>query len=267
MISGRTRVFALLGDPVAHSLSPVMQNAAFRVLGLDAAYIALKCAAEQVASLAVELAAAGGGGNATIPHKGVLAAALARPSASVGAIGGANTFWGDDGALAGDNTDVAGILDALALLEAPGSAWLVIGTGGSARAVAAAAAEQGAALAVRSRDQARADRFGEWAAGRGVAAADPAACEVLINATPLGLQSGDALPARPQDHPRARWALDLVYAPGTTPWVRAMARAGLRAIDGREVLVGQGRLAIERWFPGIRAPVDVMRAAVQRALA
>ncbi|MGH7533608.1 MAG: shikimate dehydrogenase family protein [Gemmatimonadales bacterium] len=267
MISGRTRVFALLGDPVAHSLSPVMQNAAFRVLGLDAAYIALKCAADQVASLATALAAAGGGGNATIPHKGVLAAALARPSASVGTIGGANTFWGEGGALAGDNTDIAGILDALALLDVPGSAWRVIGTGGSARAVAAAAAERGAALAVRSRDETRAARFSEWAAGLGVTAADPSACEVLINATPLGLQGGDALPVRPQDHPRAKWALDLVYAPGATPWVRSAVRAGLRAQDGREVLVGQGRLALELWFPGTRAPVDVMRAAVQRALA
>ncbi|HET7024096.1 MAG TPA: hypothetical protein VFI39_02700, partial [Gemmatimonadales bacterium] len=115
MISGRTRTFALLGDPVAHSLSPVMQNAAFRVLGIDAVYIALKCAAEQVAALATELAAVGGGGNATIPHKGVLAAALARPSAVVTSLAGANTFWGEGGALAGDNTDVAGVLDALAL--------------------------------------------------------------------------------------------------------------------------------------------------------
>lgn len=267
MISGRTRTFALLGDPVAHSLSPVMQNAAFRVLGLDAVYVALKCAADQVASLATELVAAGGGGNATIPHKGVLAAALARPSALVTSTRGANTFWDDGGALAGDNSDVSGILDALALLEAPGSAWLVIGTGGSARAVAAAAAERGAALAVRSREPARAAQFGEWAASIGVAAADPAACEVLINATPLGLKTGDALPARPQDHPRAKRALDLVYAPGTTPWVRAAVRGGLRAVDGREVLVGQGRLALERWFPGTRAPVEVMRAAVRRALA
>lgn len=267
MISGRTRTFALLGDPVAHSLSPVMQNAAFRVLGIDAVYIALKCAAEQVAALATELAAVGGGGNATIPHKGVLAAALTRPSAVVTSLAGANTFWCEGGALAGDNTDVAGVLDALALLEAPGSAWLVIGTGGSARAVAAAAAERGAGLAVRSRDPARAARFNEWATSIGVRAVDPAECEVLINATPLGLQGGDALPVLPRDHPRARWALDLVYAAGTTPWVRAAVRGGLRALDGREVLIGQGRRALERWFPSVRAPVDVMRAAVQRALA
>ncbi|MGB7211816.1 MAG: hypothetical protein WBC97_04245 [Gemmatimonadales bacterium] len=266
MISGRTRTFALLGDPVAHSLSPVMQNAAFRVLGLDAVYVALQCNAEHVPALARALVSAGGGGNATIPHKGVLAAALARPSALVTSLRGANTFWGDGGALAGDNTDVAGILDALALVGAPGRAWLVIGTGGSARAVAAAAAERGAALAVRSRDPVRAAEFGAWATSIGVAAVEPSECDVLINATPLGLKSGDALPVRLQDHPHAKWALDLVYAPATTPWVRAAVRGGLRAADGREVLVGQGRRALERWFPGTRAPVDVMRAAVRRAL-
>lgn len=266
MISGRTRVFALLGDPVAHSLSPAMQNAAFRVLGLDAVYVALRCGAEQVASLAIALAASGGGGNATIPHKLRLAEALARPSGSVRALGGANTFWGEDGVLSGDNTDVAGILDALARLGAPATRWLVIGTGGSARAVTAAAAERGAALAVASRDQGRAAQFGEWAGGLGVAAADPSECEVLINATPLGWQRGDALPARHQDYPRARWVLDLVYARGSTPWVRAAERDGLRAADGREVLVAQGSVALERWFPGVRAPVDAMRGAVARAL-
>jgi shikimate dehydrogenase len=266
MISGRTRVFGLLGDPVAHSLSPAMQNAAFRVLGLDAVYVALRCSAEQVAPLAMALAVSGGGGNATIPHKLRLAEALARPSASVRALGGANTFWGEDGGLSGDNTDVAGILDALARLEAPATRWLVIGTGGSARAVAAAAAERGAALAVASRDPGRATRFTEWAGGLGVAPAEPSECELLINATPLGWQSGDALPARYQDHPRARWVLDLVYARGSTPWVRAAERGGLRAADGREVLVAQGSAALERWFPGVRAPVDAMRGAVAGAL-
>lgn len=266
MISGRTRVFALLGDPVTHSLSPAMQNAAFRVLGLDAVYVALRCGAEQVASLATVLARSGGGGNATTPHKLRLAEALARASASVRLTGGANTFWGDEGVLAGDNTDVAGILDALARLEAPATRWLVVGTGGSARAVAAAAAERGAALAVASRDPARGTRFTAWAGGLGVAPADPSECEVLINATPLGLLSADALPARPQDHPRARWALDLVYAPGSTAWVRTLRRGGLRAADGREVLVAQGRVALERWFPGVQAPVDAMRGAVVRAL-
>ena len=267
MISARTRVFALLGEPVAHSLSPAMQNAAFRALGLDAVYVALRTAPERVAALAAALAAAGGGGNATIPHKERLASALERPTDLVRSLGGANTFWGEGGALAGDNTDLAGILAALAELEAPATSWLVVGAGGSARAVAAAAAERGAALAVVSRDPGRAAAFTGWAASLGVRAAEPVACEVLINATPLGLHAGDALPARRADHPRARWALDLVYAAGGTPWIRGLVRDGVRAADGREVLVAQGAAAFARWFPRAVAPVEVMRAAVRRALA
>ena len=76
MRGGRTRVFALLGQPVAHSLSPAMQNAAFRVLGLDAVYVPLPCAAEHVPVLMAALAAAGGGGNVTVPHKAIAAKAV-----------------------------------------------------------------------------------------------------------------------------------------------------------------------------------------------
>src|SRR5437868_4558126 len=135
MIGGRTRLFVLLGRPVAHSLSPAMQNAAFQVLGLDAVYAALDCPPEDTFAVAQSLAQGGGGGNATVPHKIVLAAALERPSTRVERLGAANVFWGDGPALLGDNTDLDGVLESLRLLEAPATSWLVIGTGGSARAV------------------------------------------------------------------------------------------------------------------------------------
>lgn len=267
MIGARTRVFAVLGDPVAHSLSPAIHNAAFRATGLDACYVALACGAGAVGDLMRALAAAGGGGNVTVPHKATAVAAIARPSEMVSRLGAANTFWGSDGAVAGDNTDVEGILAALAGLAAPASAWLVIGTGGSARAVAAAAAERGAALAVRSRDPTRGRAFAEWATALGAAEAEAGECEVVINATPLGLKPGDALPCPASAHPRARVALDLVYAAGGTRWVTALRVAGLRAADGRDVLVAQGAAAFSRWFPKVAPPVEVMRAAVARALA
>jgi shikimate dehydrogenase len=93
----------------------------------------------------------------------------------------------------------------------------------------------------------------------------PAGCTVVINTTPLGLASTDPLPL---DRPpaSAAVALDMVYAGGETHWVRAMRRAGLRAADGRTMLVAQGAAALECWFPGVRAPVEVMRAAVDARL-
>ncbi|MFZ5625669.1 MAG: shikimate dehydrogenase family protein [Gemmatimonadota bacterium] len=266
MISGRSRLIVLLGNPVGHSLSPAMQNAAFRVLGLDAVYAPLCCAAEDVPAAMDLLVRAGGGGNVTVPHKSVAAAHLAESSTRVMALGACNTFWPGDLGPAGDNTDVDGVLEALHSVDAPGSAWLVVGTGGSARAVVAAAAERGAALAVRSRDPERQRAFAAFAASLGVPRADPAACEVVINATPLGLGPRDPLPLAPEEAPAAVAALDLVYARGETPWVRAMRARGCRAADGRGVLVAQGASSLERWFPGVRAPVEVMRAAVNDAL-
>ena len=267
MISARTRLFLLLGRPVAHSLSPAMQNAAFQALGLDAVYAALDCPPEDTLALAQSLAQGGGGGNATVPHKTVLAAALERPSTRVARLGAANVFWGEGATLAGDNTDLDGVLEALARLEAPATRWLVVGTGGSARAVVGAALERGAHVAVRSRTETRAAEFAAWAASIGVASAEPSECEVIINATPLGLSKGDALPIDVEMTPKGRIALDLVYQHGETPWVRHCRGMGLVAADGREMLVAQGAGSLERWFPKVRAPREVMRAAVARALA
>jgi shikimate dehydrogenase len=265
VIDGSTRVFAILGDPVAHSLSPAMQNAAFRVLGLQAVYVPIRCAPDDVAGLVRALSRAGGGGNITVPHKEVAANAVDLRRPAVEQLGVCNAFWGEDGACIGDNTDVAGLLAALDDLEAPPGAWLVLGTGGAARAAVGAARERGSAVSIVSRSTDRRRRFEEWAGLRGVRVVQPAGCTVVINTTPLGLASTDPLPL---DRPpaSAAVALDMVYAGGETQWVRAMRRAGLRAADGRTMLVAQGAAALERWFPGVRAPVEVMRAAVDARL-
>lgn len=266
MISGSTRVFAILGDPVSHSLSPAMHNAAFHALGLDAVYIPMPCRAEDLPVLIGALAWAGGGGNVTVPHKEAAARAVDRLEPQAASLGACNTFWAADGGVAGDNTDVVGLLDALDRLMPPERGWLVAGTGGSARAVAGAARERGRALAVRSRDPGRAQAFAAWARGLGVTEAAPGDCGVLINATPLGLRAGDPTPIPMELAPRAEVALDLVYAREETPWVRGLRTRGLRAADGRAMLVAQGAAAFERWFPGVPAPRDIMRAAVDAAL-
>jgi shikimate dehydrogenase len=266
VIGGKTRVFAILGDPVSHSLSPAMHNAAFRALGLDAVYVALRSDATDLPVLMRALVSAGGGGNVTIPHKETAARAVTQPSERVTALGACNTFWGGDGELHGDNTDVEGILAALDQLEAPATGWLIAGTGGGSRSAVAAALERGARVSIRSRDTGRRQSLEEWAAGQGATLVAAAECEVLINATPLGLNPGDHLPLALDVAPRAQVAFDMVYGRGETTWIRQMRHEGLRASDGRAMLVSQGVAAFRRWFPDEDPPTEVMRAAVNEGL-
>ncbi|MGZ8392093.1 MAG: shikimate dehydrogenase [Gemmatimonadales bacterium] len=266
MITGSTRVFAILGNPVAHSLSPVMHNAAFHTLGIQAVYVPLACTAEDVPALIRALVRAGGGGNVTVPFKEAAARAVdvCRDRAEV--VGAGNTFWGENGRSVGDNTDVQGVLEALRQLDAPEAPWLIAGTGGAARAATIAARERGVAVAVRSRDEGRRREFERWMSSRGVDLATAPECRVLINATPLGLKADDPLPISPAVAPRAEVALDMVYRAGETAWIRDVRSRVRRAADGRAMLVAQGAAAFECWFPGKRAPTEVMRAAVNAAL-
>lgn len=269
-IGGSTRLLAVVGDPVAHSLSPHMQNAACRALGLDAAYVALRVPAGALGGVLGALAAVGAAGNVTVPHKEAAERSVTRKTDLCARTGACNTFWTEAGGLVGDNTDVAGIRQALLDLDVDGAGrWLVIGTGGSARAVAAAAGGAKAQLLVKSRDAARARAFADWAGSIGVRAAAAApgeGADVAINATPLGLRPDDPLPVDAAGLRGTRAALDLVYGAGGTSWVRALRAAGVRAADGRGVLLHQGAAAFSRFFPDQRPPLEVMRAAVARAL-
>jgi shikimate dehydrogenase len=269
-----TRLFALLGDPVAHSLSPAFQNAAIRALGFDAVYVALRCAAPDLPGLMRGIALAGGGGNVTVPHKAAAAAAVDLPSPAVTRTGACNCFWAADGRVHGDNTDVQGARAAVhAVLgrEPAGASVLLLGAGGAASAAVCALADAGVArIAVvnRTADRARAlaDRFRAPGLRMDVAgSADELRgdrFDLAINSTSLGLTPGDAPPLDPSRAPG--WigaALDMVYAPGETGWARAMRAAGIPAADGREMLIQQGAAAFHRWF-GVDAPVDTMRAAL-----
>jgi shikimate 5-dehydrogenase len=240
-----------------------MHNAAFHALAIDAVYIPLRCEAHAVPVLMATLARQGGGGNLTIPHKETGARALAGEGA--GPV--CNTFWGHDGTLAGAETDSGGILAALERLGAPRGDWCLVGTGGSARAALTAARRAGVGVAVRSRTPGRADQFAAAAREAGVSLTDPAECRVVVNCTPLGLSAHDPEPITPREVPAAAVALDLVYRRGETSWVRTMRAAGRRAADGREVLLEQGALSFEKWFPEGVAPREIMRAAVVAQLA
>ena len=268
-VRGSSRLLAVLGDPVQHSISPEMHNAAIAVLGLNAVYVAARVPRAALPATLEVCAALGIAGNLTVPHKEEGAALVADLTDLARSLGAVNTFWPKDGRLVGDNTDVAGLAQVLESLDASGP-WLVCGTGGSARAVAAVAGQTGTPLLVRSRSGERAEAFCAWA--RSLASApivrpdDGTTVGTVINATPVGLEHPSANPVAAERLAGTGVALDLVYRPGETGWVRACRAQGLRAVDGRALLLAQGAAAFERFFPGQRAPREQMRAAIRRAL-
>ncbi|MFQ5677897.1 MAG: shikimate dehydrogenase family protein [Gemmatimonadota bacterium] len=273
------RCFALLGHPVGHSLSPAIHAAAFRALKVSACYVAVDVSGREMPA-AMRRYAHLGGGNVTLPHKRLAAELLELRAARVEATGASNCFWLDAaGRLAGDNTDVEGFRAASSALLGSGAALrearlLLLGAGGAARAVLAACLEAGAArVEILNRTPRTARRLAEEV-GRGSPAvkvlerdAVPSGpYDLVVNATRLGLREEDALPIEPEAC-EAGAVLDLVYAPGGTPWVRAAEAAGIPAVDGVEMLVQQAAGSLRCWFPEMEPPLAEMRAAARRALA
>lgn len=270
-----TRLIALLGDPVAHSLSPRIQNAAFRAAGVDGVYLALRCNGEALAGLLHGLVGAVGGGNITVPHKERAVALLDSATGAVTRTGACNTFWPEAGRLCGDNTDVVGFGEAVrTLIGAPaGARVLVLGAGGAARAAVCALLDGGVdAVLVLNRSRGRAeamrralDRSGP--AGSRVHVAGDAgrlrheAFDLVVNATPLGLDPEDPLPLELGSLGGAGAALDLVYSAAETAWVHAARALGIPAADGTDMLIHQGAAAFRRWWPA-PAPIAAMRQAV-----
>lgn len=273
-ISSSTRVLTLLGDPVAHSLSPIIQNAAFRSAGMDGVYVAVRCAADDLFGFMRGLSRAGGGGNITLPHKEKAAAVVDVASDAVRRTGACNTFWGGpDGRVHGDNTDVDGVRRAAKgfVGSLTNMRVLLLGAGGAARATLMALLEEGAHEVVmlnRSAERARAvaRRIG-GAHARVVPLAEELrgqSFDLVVNATRLGLSPDDPSPLDFELLSRAGAAMDLVYGRHVTPFVRAAEDFGVRATDGSEVLVQQGAASFERWW-GERAPLEEMRDALRRS--
>ena len=267
-LQSSTRTFAVLGHPVRQSLSPVIHNAALQAAGLDAVYVALDCAAADVASVMRTLA----GGNVTIPHKGIAADHVQRATARVTRTGACNTFWTEGRRLLGDNTDVIGFSVALRRLlpDPAGARVLILGAGGGARAAVFALLEDGVdAITVVARTRGRRGPI-EKVAGRrlrrvrvvaGVDAAVGEGYDLVVNATPLGMKDGDRLPLRFEKLAALRAVLDMVYRPAGTAWVRRAALLGLPALDGKEMLLQQAAAAFEIWWD-TDAPMGAMRAAI-----
>lgn len=266
-----TRTFAILANPITHVRSPQIHNAAFKAAGLDAVYVALQCTADDMPGLLIGLARAGGGGNVTIPHKGLAAQTVEKPSARVRATRACNTFWGTRGRVYGENTDVIGFTKAVqeVIPDLKGSHALIVGAGGGARAVLYALLEQGcAAVTVLGRDQ-KHRREIEFVAGKKVRRVTYIAdakilrdegYDLVVNATPLGLREADRLPFKLGVLGGVTAVYDIVYRVGGTQFVRYARSLGLPAEDGYEMLIQQAAAAFELWFD-LDAPVAAMRKA------
>jgi shikimate dehydrogenase len=245
-VHGTTRVVALLGHPVAGSLSPRMQNAAFAARGLDWVYVALDVEPGAVRDAVLGLAALGiAGANVTIPHKQAVVELCDELSRTAERAGSVNTLIFRDGRVLWDSTDGAAVTLSV---DAAGRRALVLGAGGAAQAVVASLWDAGAAEVVIAQ---RSDP--DW---------PPSAdgFEVLVNATPVR----DELLVKPR---RGQQVVDLAYrADGEqTALVAAAFRAGCeRVVDGLEVLVLQGAASFRLWT-GIEPPVEVMRGALRSA--
>ena len=254
-------MLGVAGWPVAHSRSPAMFEPALRELGLDWRYVALPLPPERFPDAARSLAASGYRGiNVTIPHKEAAHELADDLTPTAAAIGAANTLTYEDGRIEADNTDAGGFLDALGE-EPAGLSCLILGAGGSARAVVWALANAGAAeISVWNRTQERAAALAGDFDARQVDR--PANADLVVNCTSVGLgggAEGDAVAAvglSDVDPPRVFF--DFVYGVEQTPLARWAERGGSRIVDGLEMLVRQGARGLERWT-GRPAPLEAMR--------
>jgi shikimate dehydrogenase len=254
------------GWPVGHSRSPQMHNAALKVLGLDWRYQRLPLPPELFAETVRALPGAGFRGvNVTIPHKEAALALADAVSENARAIGAANTLtFEPDGSIHAENTDAIGFLAALGR-SVYGRTALVLGAGGSARAVIYALRQGGAAeVRVWNRTPERAAAVAAELGAVAVRRAEPA--DILVNCTSIGLQDPEdpfkALPLRADELTAGRLVVDMVYRLGGTVLLQAAKAGGAEVVDGLEVLVAQGAASLERWT-GRTAPDQAMREAVR----
>jgi shikimate dehydrogenase len=274
-LSAATRVAGVIGDPVRHSLSPIVHNAAFQALGLDWVYLAFPVATGEGAGAVAAMRTLGLDGlNVTMPHKADVLPALDGLSPTAAALGAANTIHRLGDELHGASTDGIGFVDALRHDEGfspEGRRAVVFGAGGAARAVVLALAEAGAAdVAVVNRTGARADAAVALApaVARPGSEDDVDEADLVVNATPVGMDGtaqADAVLLDPRRLRAGQVVADLVYHPIRTPLLVAARERGAVAVTGLGMLIHQAAHAFRLWT-GEDPPLEVMSAAALAAL-
>jgi shikimate dehydrogenase len=284
-ISGRTRFTAIFGDPVEHSLSPAMHNAAYAAAGIERAYLAFHVAAADLhdairALPALKIA----GANLTVPHKESAVGMMARWSEEALVLGAVNCVINRNGELHGDNTDARGLERDLreSGIKIEGRTVLIVGAGGAAASAVLACTRMGAGrILVCNRTIERANQLAQRLAQLGhglngiridtgglnwlVDSAMLGDVGLIINATPMGLNESSFAPLAYDATPADCLFYDMVYAREATPFLAPALALQRRALDGAGMLLNQGAIAFEL-FNNIAAPIAAMRQALMSAL-
>jgi len=284
LITGTTKVLGVIGDPIEHSLSPVMHNAAIDRLGLDYVYLPFPVKSADLEKAIAGFAAIGlVGFSVTIPHKQAIVPLLSEVSSVAQVIGAVNTVWRTDAGWIGTNTDVTGFI---APLKAYNWDWsqtmpVILGYGGAARAVVVGLAELGCtSIHVAGRSLQKLIQFHQSWANTPLAAKLHmhrweqlpellSHTDLVVNTTPVGMSPHvDRSPidaAAMQGLKENAIAYDLIYTPSPTQFLRQAKQQSAITIDGLEMLVQQGAAAWELWL-GQTPPVEVMRQSLQKHL-
>ena len=272
--TGATRLAAVIGDPVRHSLSPTLMNAAFAAAGLDWTYVALEVAQSHLPDALVGVRALGISGlSVTMPHKESAAACVDLLSPTAERLGAVNCIANDGGVLTGHNTDGEGFVRSLRHgfgFHPDGKRCVVFGAGGSARSIILALADAGASeIVVVNRTLSRAERAAALAGDRGEVVASEGArsdivdADLIVNATSVGMGSpgSEEMPFDASLVHKGQTVVDIVYKPLETP-VLSVARAnGATVANGVAMLAHQAAVQFELWT-GREAPIDIMLASV-----
>ena len=274
--TSRTKLAAVIGSPVRHSLSPAIHNAAFEAHGDDWVYAAFEVDPAHAATAIDAMRVLGISGlSVTMPHKEMVMTALDRVDDEARLVRAANTVVREaDGSLVGYNTDGVGCVDALRLAGADVSNVAVIGAGATARAVVAALARAGSSVRVSNRTTQRRDeavsignavRAGST---KSIELSEVGECATIINTTPQGMAgvSPEAVPFDPKVLSSRHCVLDAVYNPLETPLLRAARERGAKVVDGLDMLCAQAARQQELWLAR-RPDVALMRRAALAELA
>ena len=282
-VSGKTKVCAVIGDPVEHSLSPIIHNAAFQHLNLDYVYVAFNVRASQLKDAILGVRGLGIYGlNVTMPHKISIIKYLDELDETAKRIGSVNTVLNKDGRLIGYTTDGVGAFNALkyAGSDPLGKKVVVLGAGGASRSICFTLAERVRELIILNRTLERAvslaNNIREVLGGKvNVRAAslvdenlrkELKDADILINATSVGMKPNDAYtPVKRDFLHRNLTVFDIVYNPLETRLLREAKLIGAKTIDGLSMLIHQGAVSFEIWT-GVKAPIDVMREAALRKI-
>lgn len=276
-IGANTDVYCIFGNPVRHSLSPAMHNAAFRALGINAAYVAFEAGSIKEAINAMK-ALGIRGASVTIPFKTEAIKYIDKTDSSAAETGSVNTLRNDNGIITGYNTDGYGALKAIADSGAriTDTRVLIIGNGGSARAIAFSLLSEGASVVIGGRNSEKISRLIkdikkkhsriEFKLINQIDKQCTSDIDIIINTTPIGMSPDMNIPIDPELILEKHTVFDIVYTPHETRLLELSKNKGCRIIHGIEMLVNQGAKQFEIWM-NREAPILAMRRAVKKYMA